>query len=282
RSLKGNHSYIIGVIVPKIAHTYFSSAISGIQDTAKEKNYHVFLCDSDETYEKEVRAIHELTASNVDGIIMSLSAETKRFDHLKPLHEDNFPVVYFDRVCTEFDCSRVIISHKYAAYEAVTHLLRKGCKNIIHLSGPTLLSITQNRIQGYKEALESHFIPYSINNVIEVGYNPKELPAILDSKLASFNNIDGISCFNDEIAIAAIKYFQGKGVKIPEELKIIGFNNEEISTIVSPTLTTIEHPAYTLGQEAAKLLLNQIENKSDYRNNTIVVPHKLVERESTQ
>ena len=281
RGLKTHQSFSLGVVVPEIAHKYFSSAISGIQQVVLPAGYNVLIGQSNESAEQEIKVVRQLVSSRVDGIIMSLSGQTQNCDYLQNLIDDGFPLIMFDRVSDDVNCSKVIIDHEAAAVKAIEHLIGQGCKRIAHLSGPQSLSIVKNRIRGIKKALKTHYLPFIPEFLIENGANPELTPTHIKWLMQQANPPDGISCFNDDVAINALLTLKKEGIPVPEKVKIIGFNNEKDCMVIEPNLSSIEHPVVEMGKEAARLLLKYIENPHDPFQ-TIVFNTNLIARQSTK
>lgn len=280
QGLKTNRSFTIGVVVPVIAHKYFSSAISGIQEVVLPAGYNVLIGQSNESAEQEYRVVRQLVASRVDGLIMSLSGQTHYCDYLQALIDDRFPVIMFDRVSDEVKCSKVIIDHEAAAYMAVKHLIGQGCSRIAHLSGPQVLSIAKNRIKGLKRALDEHGITFIPEYLIENGTNPEHTPDHIRWLMQQPDPPDGISCFNDDVAINALLSLKKMGIPVPRQVKIIGFNNEKDCQVIEPNLSSVEHPVVQMGMAAARLFLKQAD-KSSPAIQTITFETSLIERGTT-
>lgn len=280
RGLKTHQSFTLGVVVPEIAHKYFSSAISGIQQVVLPKGYHVLIGQANESAEQEYEVVRQLIASRIDGLIMSLSGQTFYHEYLQGLIKEGFPVMMFDRVSDDVDCSKVVINHETAAFKATEHLIKQGCKRIAHLSGRQVLSITKNRVKGVKKAINTYGLPFIPEFLIENGTNPEHTPKHVQWLMQQTNPPDGISCFNDDVAIHAMLTLKKLGISIPEKVKIIGFNNEKDCIVIEPNLSSIEHPVVEMGKAVANLFLKHIE-KPDQKPQTIVFDTNLIVRQST-
>lgn len=281
RSLKGKKSFLLGVVVPEIAHNFFSSAIAGIQEIVLIKGYNVLICQSNESMAREENVVSELISTYVDGIIISLSHDTTNFDHVQSAIERGIPVILFDRTSDQLKCSRVVIDHQKSAYLAVSHLIEQGCTRIAHLSGSKTLNISQARTKGYLQAIRKNKLKEDTDLIIENGYNPNKTPEIIQQLFSTTNRPDGISCFNDDVAVSAIKTLKQMQIKVPEEVKVIGFNNEPVCEIIEPNLTTVLNPSREMGREAARLFLQQVENTENTHARIVQLETKLVLREST-
>jgi DNA-binding LacI/PurR family transcriptional regulator len=279
-SLKSGLTNTIGVIVPEIVHYFFSSVIGGIEDLAYDSGYHVMFCQSSELYAREVKAVETLLSSRVDGILVSLSKMTENFDHFRKIHDNDIPLVFFDRICDEIDTDRVIVDDETGAYDAVTHLINIGCKRIFHLSGPPNLLIGKNRKEGYIRALREHNIPFDENNVIRCD-SMEDADKIVPQLLNGVNRPDGIFAVNDLTAASAMRIINGNGLKIPEDIAVVGFTSGLISDITNPTLTSVEQNGYLIGKEAVRMLINRIESKSQLPYQTKIIKTRLIIKGST-
>lgn len=280
RGLKTRRSFTLGVVVPEIAHKYFSSAISGIQEVVLPAGYNVLIGQSNESPDREYNVVKQLVASRVDGLIMSLSGKTHYAEYIQTLIDGGFPVIMFDRVSDEVNCSKVVIDHEAAAFTATSHLIEQGCQRIAHLSGPQMLSIAKRRIRGFKCALETYALPFLPGFLIENGTDPQNTPDHIRWLMQQDHPPDGISCFNDDVAVNALLTLKKMGVQVPDKIKIIGFNNERDCMIIEPNLSSIEHPVVQMGKEAARLFLEQID-KPLQKIRTITFDTALIKRRST-
>jgi len=279
-SLKSGSSKTIGVIVPEIVHYFFSTVISGIEDLAYDSGYHVMFCQSSELYAREVKAVETLLLSGVDGILISMSKMTEKFDHFRKIKDNNIPLVFFDRICEDIDTDRVIIDDETAAYQAVNHLISKGYKNIMHLSGPSTLLIGKNRKDGYLRALKEHNMSADDNNILwcDTREDASSLvPSVLNRKVKP----DAFFCVNDLTAVSAMKIIQKMGYRIPEEIAVVGFTNDLISEFTNPTLTTVEQHGYLIGKEAVRLLIDRIEKNIELPFQTKIIKSELIVKGSS-
>ncbi|MFT3737878.1 MAG: substrate-binding domain-containing protein [Breznakibacter sp.] len=266
---------------PKIVHHFFSSVISGIEDIAYAKGYKIMICQSNESDAREAIDTQALLDNRVDGILVSMSKTTRTFDHLENIVDNHTPLVFFDRICDEIETDRVIIDDTEGAKIAVTHLIERGCRQIIHLAGPQHLLIGKLRLEGYKKALAEHGISYDDRLVLRC--DTREEVWKNQSKIIELaKTADGIFGVNDSTAITAMQVLQKEGIKIPQQIKIMGFGDGPNTTITTPTLSTVEQKGYEIGKEAVKLLLGRIDNPEKHEPfRTIVLTPELRERGST-
>jgi DNA-binding LacI/PurR family transcriptional regulator len=280
QSLKSSRTTTIGVLVPEIKHDFFSSAISGIEEVAYQSGYTIILCQSNESYEREVVNAHVLMHHRVAGVIASISQNTKCGDHFQDLLKRKIPLVFFDRACEDVKASKVVIDDYQSAFDAVSMLIGKGYKRIAHLAGPRELGICQKRYHGYIDALTRAGIAVPEGFVLyggmheQDGYNSMEI--LLKGDIVP----DAVFAVNDPVAIGAFQKIKEAGLKIPGDVAIVGFSNNKITSLVDPPLTTIDQPSFEMGRKAAELLVKAIEDRT-LEPSTLVLKTELIIRGST-
>jgi DNA-binding LacI/PurR family transcriptional regulator len=280
RGLKNNRSTTIGVIVPEIKHDFFSSAISGIEEIAYQSGYTIIVCQSNESFEREVVNTNVLMHQRVAGVIVSISQSTKSGDHFQDLLKAKVPLVFFDRVCEDVPASKVVIDDYKSAYDAVTYLIEKGYKKIAHFAGPQELGICMRRWSGYVDALQDHQIPVVSELVRYGGLHEQNGYESMDALLQEQIVPDAVFAVNDPVAIGAFQKIKEAGLKIPDDVAIIGFSNNKITTLVEPQLSTVDQPSFEMGKKAAQILINTIEHRMP-EPKTFVLGAKLILRGST-
>ncbi len=278
--LHSGKSNIIGVVIPQIKHHFFSAVISGIEECARQAGYNVMICQSNESFEREVSNIKTLVSLRVDGILISITKETKSYDHLFNVMNRKMPIVFFDRPPHATLCDRCIIDDYAAAYAAVEHLISIGRKNIIHFSGPDNVRIGADRKRGFIDAMKRHKI-YKGDEQIFKCDKFGEAVKIVENFCKTDNIPEAIFAVNDMTAIGAITSFTKNGVKIPEQVAVAGFTNGLISQVTTPQLTTIDQNGSLIGQKATNLLIKRIETQIFEPFETVIVPTKLIVRGST-
>ena len=256
--LKQNKTNIIGVIIPQIVNRFFSKAISGIQEVARANGYRIMITQSEESLEIERENLSTMLNSRVDGLIVSLSKQTSSTDHFKKVFDSELPIVFFDRVDESHHTSRVIIDDYDASYNAVQHLIGQGCQRVAMVVGPQNLINSKKRYLGYKDALALNHLVYDEKLLVFTEFQTKQVKEITNYYLNLAERPDGIFAINDAFAIEMISYLKVAGIAIPDDIAIVGFNNEIVSQFVDPPITSVDSPAYDLGVEAAKLLLSHI------------------------
>ncbi|MDP4680779.1 MAG: LacI family transcriptional regulator [Cyclobacteriaceae bacterium] len=281
-NLRKKKSNSIGVIVPRISRHFFSSVIEGIDDIAYAQGYNLVICQSMDEIERERDLIKTLLANQVDGILISISMETKDVEHLVHLEEKGIPMVLFDRIHAGLNSSKVVIDDYEASFQATEHLIINGAKRIAHFTGPKDVSIYADRLNGYTKALEKHKVHFEKELVLTSRLMEKDGIQCAEDILKLHQIPDGIFVSNDIAAIAAMKFLKAKGFKIPHDIAIVGFSNEPIASVMEPSLTTMDQPGFEIGKQAARILLDQINNPGlkSIREN-VTIKSTLIVRESS-
>ncbi|MTI30379.1 LacI family DNA-binding transcriptional regulator [Xanthovirga aplysinae] len=281
-SLRSSKTYTIGVIIPEIAHHFFSTVISGIEHIAYKNGYKVVICQSNESYNRELMNTQAMLSSRVDGLLVSLSKETNDYEHLKDIQRRNIPLVFFDRICKELETSRIVIDDFEGAFQAVEHLIQQGCKRIAHLTGPTNLSISMDRLSGYKAALQKYNIPIDEDLVIKTDLNPQSGEENTKKLINLPKPPDGVFAVTDPVALGVLKACKKLNVKVPDEISIIGFAGEPLTELTEPQISTIGQPGFEIGQLAAQEFLRQLEEGENFIPETKTLNSKLIVRESSR
>ncbi|HAN17412.1 MAG: hypothetical protein A2X13_09020 [Bacteroidetes bacterium GWC2_33_15] len=279
-SLLQQESKIIGVIIPEIIHHFFSTVISGIEKVANDAGYHIIICQSNESYLKEVENVQALLSSNIDGFIISMAKTTTRFEHFKNIEEVGVPIVFFDRACEEVKADKVIVDDFNGAFKATIHLIENGCKNLVHFAGPQNLTIGIERKRGFLTALKEKnqiLHDYTIQYCDTFEHAQNLIPELL----LKHPEIDGVFTVNDATAIGAMIAIKKLNKHIPSDIALAGFTNSFISFMTDPELTTVDQKGYEMGQNAAQLLLNRMQTYDDYDPVTTVLSTELIIRKSS-
>jgi len=263
-SLKERKSRSIGVVISEIANHFFSEAIDGIESIAYNRGYHVIISQSHESYERELVNVKHLSSRSVDGLLVSLSSETNDIGHLKELHDKGLPIVFFDRVTEEIDTHKVIADNYKGAYDATDLLIKSGYKRIAHITNSAQLSITRERLAGYKAALADNKIPFNEAYVKYCNHGGKILQEIEDAIKDLLNlkqKPDAIFSGSDRLTTSSLSTIKTLGLKIPDDLAFVGFTNYGLVDILDPPLSAVKQPAFEMGQIATEFLIQLIESK---------------------
>ncbi len=283
-SLKNKKTKTIGIIIPEIVHHFFATVICGVENVANEHGYNVIVCLSDESFDKEVINMEMLANGSIDGFIMSLSKETqqkKDFHHISEVINQGMPVVMFDRITNDILCDKVIIDDNLAAFQAVQTLIDKGLKKIALITTVDYVSVGKLRTEGYLKALKSNDIKVNENLILKIE-DIDHCDEVIENLLNS-QPIEAIFAVNELFAVTAIKAALKRGLKIPEDIAVIGFTDGIISKYSSPSITTVSQNGIKMGGKAAKMLIERLESEDedDEHYRTEVIETHLVEREST-
>ncbi len=280
-NLREQKSYTIGILLHELQSNFIKNVLSGIEKVTYEAGYHLLIAHSNENFEKEKNNALNLFNKRVDGLITSLSFNTERLDHFKPFQEKGIPVIFFDRVEENSAGTKIIIDNYKCGQIVTQHLIDQGCKKIALVTASLNRNVYHQRYNGYKDTLES--------NNIQV---KKEYVLIKDlseaSGIEAANEIlqlnpmpDGIFITNDFSAAVCMQILKDRGIRIPEDIAIVGFNNDAITTIVKPQLTTINYPGYEIGQVAAQKIISHLEGVTDILASNVVVNANLIIRKSS-
>ncbi|MBB5283735.1 LacI family transcriptional regulator [Rhabdobacter roseus] len=271
-SLKESRSKSIGVIVPEIANNFFSQTINGIEAVAAEYGYHVVIFQSHESYEKEVINTQHLVSRRVDGLLVSLSSLTTDTRHFEELVERGLPVVFFDRIPKNIRTFKIIADNFLGSYQATEHLLEMGCRKIAHVTSPSWLSITKERLGGYQQALEKFGVPFQENYIKYCehgGMVTDEIETAVQQLLDLPAPPDAIFTASDRITTGCMSYLRRQKLRIPEDIALVGFTNIAVADLLDPPLTAVTQPAFEMGQLATELLLSLIQNPEQEITNEI-------------
>lgn len=282
-SLLTNQTRTVGIMVPEFISFFFPKVIIGAQEVLARAGYNVVICHSNESYETEVANASALLASRVDGLIVSHTKETRNFDHFRVFERRRVPVVFFNRVCEDMAVSKVTVDDYEGAFRAVEHLIETGKRRIAHLAGPDSLQNSRNRLNGYRDALQKHSLPADPELIIAYDLNLEKAKIYVNHLLSLPNPPDALFAMNDPTAIEALKVIKGRGLRIPDDMAVVGFSNDPTSALVEPGLTTVAQPVDEIGRQAAGLLLNQLTgDKNSTLPEQIVLPTELIIRASTR
>lgn len=249
---------VIGVIIPEFAHYYFSSILSGIEEEASAHGYRIMVAQSNEQYEREVKICKSFYENKVCGIIVSQAKDTHRYDHFQQLIDTGIPLVFYDRICTGVNASRVVVDDYMGAFNAVSHLIETGCNRIAYYGSAMTLEISKNRYNGYKDALLKHGIQPD-PELVRLCDNRTDAESITPEMLNSSVPPNGFFAVNDDTAIGILYTAKRMGFRVPEDISICGFTNGQRAVACDPMLTTVEQRGTKVGEEAADILIGHVE-----------------------
>ncbi|MDD2601534.1 MAG: LacI family DNA-binding transcriptional regulator [Prevotella sp.] len=282
RNSKTSSPKIIGVIVPQLSHFYFSSILSGIEQEATSRGYIIMVGQSNEQYNREVLLCERFFKHKVCGVIVSQAKDTMRYDHFEKLIDHGMPLVFYDRICTGIDCSRVVVDDYQGAFNAVTHLIDTGCRRIAFFGAPMTLEISKNRYNGYRDALLRQGLKPE-NRFYRICDNRADAEAITPELLSQEEIPDAFFAVNDDTAIGILYTAKRMGYRVPEDISICGFTNGQRAVACDPMLTTVEQRGVNVGEEAANILINKVEGGSPMdKNEKKIVRTRLIIRGTTR
>ena len=281
-NLRRKNSNTIGVIVPRLDSYFMSSVIAGMEKVANGAGYNLIISQSQESSKKEIESTKTMFNSRVDGLLISLSAETKNFDHFDIIFKRHLPLIFFDRVAELPLCTSIVINNERAGYDATAHLIGQGCKKIVLITGSLNRNVYADRLKGYKHALSENQLPFDQSLIFTNNLSDKAGAEVAKDILKMSNLPDGIFASNDTSAVACIRELKQAGIKIPQDIAVVGFNNDPIARVIEPNLTTIHYPGEEMGELAAITLINGLKNLSSGNHlNTMVIRHELIIRQSS-
>lgn len=285
QSLKQGQSKSIGIVVPSVANQFFSQVINGIESVAYEAGFNVIITQTHESFDREVTNVGHLTHRSIDGLLISLSTETNDIEHLKRLHRQGLPIVFFDRITEEIDTHKVIADNFKGAYDATRHLLDSGYNRIAHITSPPNISITKERLAGYNQALIEAGLEMTDDYVKYCPHGGRDISEIenaLTELLSLKNKPNAILTTSDRITTTTLFLLNKFGIKLPEEIALVGYTNTTMADVLNPSLTSIYQPGFEMGQKATEMLLKLILSKRPVTEfETLILPTQLFIRKSS-
>ncbi|MEJ6980882.1 LacI family DNA-binding transcriptional regulator [Pedobacter sp. P351] len=272
----------IGVIVPRLNSSFMSDAIAGMEKAANQAGYNLIISQSLETVKKEVENSNTMFNNRVDGLLVSLAYDTKNISHFEQFINKGIPIIFFDRVFEHKKCPNVIIDNFQAGYEISRHLIKTGAKRIMHISGNLSRNVYSERFRGFKAALNEFKLPFADELLIVNNLSASEGIEAALQILNMAEKPDAVFASNDSCAVACMQELKSRGIKIPEDISFAGFNNDPISKVIEPNLTTVSYKGEEMGEISAKILIAHLTNNQDLAlTSTLILPHELIIRPSS-
>ncbi|MFT3935882.1 MAG: LacI family DNA-binding transcriptional regulator [Chitinophagaceae bacterium] len=283
-SLRLGKSNIIGVIIPSAEINFFGSVIHGIEKVANENNYNVLIYQSNEMYEYEKKGVQAFLQSQVDGVLASISKESMNLDHYMEIKKRGIPLVLFDRASDELGVSSVVVDDYAGAYAATRHLIEQGCRRIAHIGGQQHVSIFNQRLKGYIDALNVNRIAVDEDLIVYGKVSIESGRECMQQLLSLKNPPDGIFAVEDFTAMGAMQAIKAANIKMPDEIAIVGFANEAFGEYITPSLSSVNQQTVTMGEEAAKLFFELMKAGDPYSGNPRkkILRPELICRQSSQ
>lgn len=282
-SLRSGKSSIIGVIIPSAEINFFGSVVHGIEKIANENNYNVLIYQTNESYENEKRGVQTFLQSQVDGVLASISKETINLDHYAEIKRRGIPLVLFDRAIDSLEVASVVVNDYAGAFAATKHLISQGCHRIAHIGGQQHVSIFNQRLKGYIDALNVHRIPVDDDLIVYGKVSIESGWDCMNQLLALNKRPDAVFAVEDFTALGAVQAMKAANIKIPEEVAIIGFANEPFGEYMSPSLSTVNQQTVRMGEKAAGLFFELLakSNAGNQQLRKLVLEPELICRQSS-
>src|SRR5688572_9973744 len=282
RNLRQQQTKTVGVMVHELNSNFITSVLAGIEKITTEAGYDLIIAHSSESFKKEAANAKNLFNKRVDGLIASLSFDTTDLEHFKPFLEKGVPVIFFDRVEQDGNNTVVVIDNAKCGYIATQHLIEQGCKRIVHVTSSLQRNVYSQRYKGYRDALFDHHLSFEEGMLIVKDLSEKAGVETV-KQIAKMRPLpDGIFITNDFVAAVCMRTLKELGIAIPNDIAIVGFNNDAIGKLIEPALTTINYPGVDMGEIAARNLINHLKGVSDInQTNTIIVRSELIVRQSS-
>jgi LacI family transcriptional regulator len=282
RNLRNQTTQTIGVIVPRLNSYFMSTVIAGMENVVNNEGYNLIISQSSESVLKEKSSAATMFKNRVDGLLVSLAYDTDDITHFEPFFKKNIPLLFFDRVTHYKKCSNILIDNRKAGYEATVHLISQGCKKIVHITATPKRNVYIDRLQGYRQALADHSIKFKEEYLI-INNLSQEAGSSAAAVIMKMNPLpDAVFVANDNCAVGCMMALKRAGIRIPQDIAFVGFNNDPVSKVIEPNLTTINYPGYEMGQAAAHNLINHLNGTSIIKTaNTILLHSELIVRASS-
>ncbi len=283
RNLRNQNTNTIGLIVGKLNSYFISTVIAGIESVANSEGYNLIISQSSESFEKEKASAKTMFNNRVDGLLVSLAYDTEDISHYDPFFKKNIPLIFFDRVKSNAKCTNFIIDNRKAAFEAVSHLINTGCKRIVHITATPKQNVYVERLKGYKQALLKYNLLFKESDIIITNLS-FESGAIAAKGILQMHPLpDGVFVANDNCAVGCMLALKQAGIKIPEDIAFVGFNNDPVSKVIEPNLTTIDYPGYEMGKAACNNLINHLNGTAIINStDSIILKSELIIRDSSK
>ncbi|ALJ04508.1 transcriptional regulator [Pseudalgibacter alginicilyticus] len=282
KKLIQRRSFNIGIVVPEFINGYFPEVIIGAQEILFEKGYQVLITQSNECFETELKNVQTLENNMVDGLLLSISCETSNTEYYQKLVKNGLPIVLFNRVNKDLNTSKVLFNDYKWAFFATEHLITQGYKKIVCLKGADNLSLSHERVRGFTDAFKKHKTIITKDKIIPTGFYAEDGMRVAEAMIKNNDIPDAIFACNDPTAIGAMKVFKKNGYRIPDDIAFVGFTESKMADLIDPPLTSVSQPTLDIGREAAKLLIEQIENRTgSHLPQTVTLNGQLNIRESS-
>ena len=282
-ALRSGKSHLVGVIVPRTNSNFFSSVIQNMEEVLNKEGYNIIITQSNESYKKECANIDTLLFTQVDGIIASMANETIDLEYYEKIKSKGIPLILFDRGENDLNVDYIGINDYDSSHIIVEHLVKQGCKRIAHIGGYKRTRIYNNRIRGYIDALKKHELPLDSELLIESNLTIKDGRAMMQQLLKLKHRPDAVYVAGDYAALGALQVLNEEGIKMPEDIALVGFGDEPFTSMVTPTISSINQHSAEIGKLAAKTFLAHAKKSVvKQKLNKIILDAELIIRGSSE
>ncbi|QNH61129.1 LacI family DNA-binding transcriptional regulator [Hymenobacter sediminicola] len=281
-ALRKGRSNMLGVIVPHINGAFFPAVVHGIEEVASKAGFSVMICQSNEDEAQEKKHIEALLNAQVDGVLVSMSNTTRDLSHFEKVRHQATPLVFFDRMPALQNACGVVVDDYRGAYQVMEHLIKQGCRRIAHLAGPQTINTTFDRHRAYHDALLAHNLPYNAQLVIPLaGSGTAAGAAAMQQLLARTPRPDAVFSAYDFAAAGALQAIEEHGLRVPQDMALVGFSNEPFTTMIKPQLTSVDQRGQLMGEVAVQLFLQILKRTEYFTGQRIVLKPTLIIRNSS-
>jgi LacI family transcriptional regulator len=283
-ALRNGRTQVIGLLVPLIDRAFFSSIIRGVEEVAHGYNYHVIVSQSYENKDNEIKAVKAFLNSRVDCVVASIGKSTSDYSHFKEVKDSGIPLILFDRTTPKLQTSQVVIDDYQGGYMATAHLIEQGCSKIVHIMSYRNLGIYKERYRGYLDALKDNGIEFDEKLVVTGNSQLEDGRQHAENLLKSKIEFDAIFSASDYCALGAMQVLKEHGIKIPDDVAIVGFSNEPFTSFTDPSISSINQYPIEMGNTVARLFFDNLnsENKNSVPKKTVIQPQLIVRQSSTK
>jgi LacI family transcriptional regulator len=281
-SLRRNRTNTIGVIVPRLNSYFMSAVIAGMEKIANDAGYNLVISQSMESVKKEIMNVRTMFNNRVDGLLVSAAYDTEDISHFEVFLNKKIPLIFFDRVLDHPQCTNIVIDNFKAGYEVTEHLIQQGCRRIVHITASLKRNVYADRLRGYKQALADNGIEFDESLIFYNNLSDQAGIEVADAIKRMPVRPDGIFSSNDACAVSCIRELKIAGIKIPNDIAVAGFNNDPLSKVIEPNLTSVDYPGQEMGEAAASILIRRLDKREGVSLNTMVLRHQLIIRESSR
>lgn len=281
-ALRSGKSRIVGVVVPEINNPFFGEIINGIEKKMKNWGYNIIISQSHDSEELEMKVLQSFMQLNVDGILISMAKETTNQSEIQKIVGQKVPLVFFDRLPSLDAVSSVVLDDYKGALTATQHLIDQGCSNLVHIAGGSQVSIFEERKRGFEEALANNNLKLNDYNIIELSSDMRSNKVMIEQLLKKYPTIDGFFAHGDIFGLYLLDILKSMNIRVPEQIKLVGFGNSDFTEHVTPDMTSIDQNCRQMGVLAAETIINHINSKETIVSKQVLSPRLVIRNSSSK